>query len=177
MIRKREKHNDQIPGRRSGKDLQPSNSSVTNSTLNLRQMFPYANKELSDKTSKIFFFFFTTKQHCYSLQHQAGSQARTKPHAHTWKTWNTFSWVMPRSSTLRSKLCFKKTPKLQTFKLQKLTKPVRLLNYKRLVYFYLHIIKNYQPRSFLQADLLYLSVWPPWLKTIKILRFLNWSLQ
>lgn len=55
LIRKREKHNDQIPGRRSGKDLQLPNSSVTNSTLNLRQMFPYANKELSDKTSNTFF--------------------------------------------------------------------------------------------------------------------------
>lgn len=44
----------QIPMRSGGKDLQLPNRGVTYSTLNLRQMFPYTNKKLSNKTSKAF---------------------------------------------------------------------------------------------------------------------------
>lgn len=67
----------QIPVRSGGKDLQLPNRGVTYSTLNLRQMFPYANKELSNKTSKA--FFAPQLAYCCGLQHQSGSQACTKP--------------------------------------------------------------------------------------------------
>lgn len=137
--RRRRGNNDQIPVRRNGKDLQLSNSSATNSTLNLRQMFPYANKGLSDKTSKPF-YFFTPWSSAVAVCNVRQAARHAQNHTHTLYKCETLSPKRCRSNQHLVQSCaFKNTS--------------RLLDYKKLICFYLQIVKDDQLSSFLQADL------------------------
>lgn len=120
MIRKRGKTQWSNPWRRSGKDLQLSNSSVTSSMLNLTQMFPYANKELSDKTSKTIIFFLTPWSSTVLVCNTRQAARHVQNHTHTLEKHETLSpqWCHSHQRLVQSN-AVKKTPNFQTLKLQK----------------------------------------------------------